>query len=121
MHRPAVGDLIDGERGEPTCVVAGRVAAARALARSRQGMLNAALVGPDLDTYAPLHAAARHVLRGEMERGRLTGRGYHRIRRVARTIADLDGVDGELSEAHVQLALSMRAQLRPSMASGEVA
>ncbi len=121
VQRPAVADLIDGERGEPTCVVAERVGAARSLAFARQGMLNAALAGPDLDTFAPLHPSARHVLRGEMERGRLTGRGYHRIRRVARTIADLDGVDGELSEGHVELALSMRAQLRPSVASGWVA
>ena len=40
---------------------------------------------------APLTADARALLRIEIERGRLTGRGYHRIRRVARTIADLGG------------------------------
>jgi magnesium chelatase family protein len=55
----------------------------------RAGVLNGALAPDDLDIHAPIDAAARALLRVEIERGRLTGRGYHRIRRVARTIADL--------------------------------
>ena len=64
-----------------------------ALAGDRAGRLNAALHGELLEEYAPLSVAARAVLREEIERDRLTGRGYHRIRRVARTIADLGGAE----------------------------
>jgi magnesium chelatase family protein len=49
---------------------------------------------------------------GELEASRLTGRGYHRVRRVARTLADLDGHDGELTDDHVRSALLMRVALR---------
>ena len=62
---------------------------------------------------APLSDAARTLLRGEVESDRLTGRGYHRVRRVARTIADLDEeIDTPISVAEVELALQMRASLR---------
>ena len=57
------------------------------------------------------------MLRAEIERDRLTGRGYHRIRRVARTIADLDAagagdVAGDVDVEHVEVALSLRTRLR---------
>ena len=102
--------------------MARRVAAARSVARERQGRLNAALHGELLDRYAPVTPQARSLLRVEIERERLTGRGYHRIRRVARTIADLGAcADGtkppnppadEVDVEHVEIALSMRARLR---------
>ncbi len=67
----------------------------------------------ELDTFAPLSDAARSLLRDEVERDRLTGRGYHRVRRVARTIADLDeAADVAISVADVELALQMRTSLR---------
>ena len=56
------------------------------------------------------------MLRFELERERLTGRGYHRIRRVARTLADLDGdMSNAVGEQHVALALQMRVRMRVSM------
>ena len=59
---------------------------------------------------------AARVLRDEMERGRLTGRGYHRVRRVARTLSDLGGApDGELGVEQVELALSLRARVGPAV------
>ena len=63
--------------------------------------------------------------KAEIERDRLTGRGYHRIRRVARTIADLDGAaSGSTSDLvdveHVEVALSLRTRLRAAT-SGLVA
>ena len=70
-----------------------------------------------LDGVAALTDDARARLRTEIERGRLTGRGYHRIRRVARTIADLGPDPGAaISGEHVELALSLRARLRPPLA-----
>ena len=44
-----------------------------------------------LNEFAPLTKAASELLQRELERGRLTARGLHRVRRVSRTLADLDG------------------------------
>jgi magnesium chelatase family protein len=50
-----------------------------------------------------------------MEAGRLTGRGYHRIRRVARTLADLGGgTERVIEERDIAAALSMRARFGTS-------
>ena len=113
VHRPAVDDLLGVEPSEPSAVVRQRVVGARAVALARGGKLNAALAPDELDVLAPFSDAARTLLRDEVEGDRLTGRGYHRIRRVARTIADLDGAGDEaISVADVELALQMRASLR---------
>ena len=116
VARPGVDDLLHSGGGESTAVAAERVATARSAAIDRRGMLNSEIPASHLDLLAPLAADARLMLRTELERERLTGRGYHRIRRVARTLADLDG---ELSEPvgaqHVALALQLRVRLRVSM------
>ncbi len=113
VDRPSVDDLLDPGGGEPSAVVAERVLTARRAALARSGRLNAALHGESLDAHAPVTTVARERLRSEMERGRLTGRGYHRIRRVARTIADLAGaVDEPIGADDVEVALSLRARLR---------
>ena len=114
VRRPAVADILDGARGESTADVAARVAHARRIARERTGGLNATLDDQALEEFAPLEPGAAAVLRDELERGRLTARGYHRIRRVARTLADLGGRDGPLVEADVEGALSMRTQFGSS-------
>jgi magnesium chelatase family protein len=65
-----------------------------------------------LDDAAPLSAEARLHLRHELESQRLSGRGYHRIRRVARTIGDTaDDPPHLVGLAEVVLALRMRASL----------
>ena len=112
VNRPEVTDLLDGAPGESTADVAARVHAARAAALARRGVLNAALDERGLREFAPLDPAADRCIRVEMERGRLTGRGYHRVRRVARTLADLaGGVDRAIEEADVAAALTMRARV----------
>lgn len=122
VHRPSVDELIDPqEGGESSAAVAGRVAVARSIALDRAGRLNAELYGDLLDAHAAVTAAARSVLRIEMEAGRLTGRGYHRIRRVARTIADLTAArDGRLPDdvldvEPISVALSLRARLSSAL------
>jgi magnesium chelatase family protein len=64
-----------------------------------------------LDEFARPTAAATNLLRAELEAGRLSGRGLHRIRRVARTLADRDGSHGDVGDEHVALALSLRARI----------
>lgn len=113
VQRPGVDELLSTEHAEATTIVAARVAAARAASRRRNGgVLNAALSGAALDEVAPLADAAQRMLRVELEAGRLTGRGYHRVRRVARTLADLAGeLDLVVDEPHVALALQLRVRL----------
>ena len=105
---PLPHTLLDGPPEEPSSVVARRVAAVRALAAERGIECNAAIPPDRLDELAPLTGPARAVLRSALEVGCLTGRGLTRIRRVARTIADLHGVE-ELDHDVVSTALSMRA------------
>ena len=122
VYRPAVDDLLVNEPGESSAVVAARVLAARELAVQRQGCLNSSLAVDRLDDVARLDPGSTALLRHELEHDRLSGRGYHRIRRVARTIADLrlhhqPGVD----EGDVAMALRFRATFARSLPTGRVA
>ena len=119
VERPDVDDLVAHGGAEPTAVVAGRVAAARLRALERAGVINARLPGDRLDEVAPLTAAAAARLRSELERQRLTGRGYHRVRRVALTLADLRGESPPLIDDRVVEALALRVRL--GALSGSVA
>ena len=122
VHRPAVDQLLANEPGECSAVIAARVLAARELAEARQGSLNSALPVDRLDDVARLDAAAMALLRHELEHERLSGRGYHRIRRVARTIADLRGQSAPtVDEQDVAMALRFRATFARSQPAGRVA
>ncbi|MFM8267958.1 MAG: YifB family Mg chelatase-like AAA ATPase [Ilumatobacteraceae bacterium] len=111
VHRPEVDDLLATGGGESTAVVAARVVAARQRSLERCGVLAGSIAPADLDRLAPLHPVARDRLRRELEADRLTGRGYHRVRRVARTLADLGGADELVLDEHVAVALAMRVRL----------
>ena len=116
VQRPRVDELLDRAPSESSAAVALRVSRARRLALARQGCLNGAVAGSALDDVAPLAAAAAALLRHELEHDRLSGRGYHRVRRVARTLADLDsgeatGGSSQVDEQYVAIALRMRAQV----------
>ncbi|CAB4589828.1 unannotated protein [freshwater metagenome] len=113
VHRPRVDDLLGEKPGESTAVVRERVMRARDIALDRQGSLNAFLTGDDLDRFARVDVRGMARLRSELEAGRLTGRGLHRVRRVARTIADREGGPEVLDESHVAAALALRARIAP--------
>jgi magnesium chelatase family protein len=116
VGRPGVDDLLQSGGGECTSAAAARVATARDAALELRGTLNSEIPASHLDILAPVEPEARSMLRYELERERLTGRGYHRIRRVARTIADLDGdPTAAVGEQHVALALQLRVRLRVSV------
>jgi magnesium chelatase family protein len=111
VARPEVGSLVGGSPGESSAVVAERVAAARELARQRGVRCNAELPASRLDEVAPLARAASALLEHKLRAGTLSGRGYHRVRRVARTLADLAGGAQVIGEEHVCLALGLRAEI----------
>ncbi|HTJ74165.1 MAG TPA: YifB family Mg chelatase-like AAA ATPase [Acidimicrobiales bacterium] len=117
VSRPDAGAVLAGPPGEATAAVAARVEAARALARERGIRCNAELPAARLDALAPLQPAAGRLLERRLRAGALSARGLHRVRRVARTIADLAGATGPLGEDHVCLALSLRADLAPGEAA----
>lgn len=113
VHRTEIDDLLGGDGGESTAAVRARVMHAREAAVARAGMLNGHLPAAQLDRFAPLDSDATALVRSDLERGRLTGRGLHRVRRVARTIADLAGeVDGAVRGEHLALALQLRVPLQ---------
>ena len=109
LSRPAVGDLLGGAPGEDSAAVAARVRRARRLAAGRRVRANAELPAELLASGCPLSAAAATLLERRLQDGTLSARGLHRVWRVARTVADLDGVDGCLEDRHVAEALALRA------------
>lgn len=122
VHRPSVDDLLAHQPAESTAVVAERVQLARELALSRQGCLNRSLSGAQLDEFAPISEPGRAVLRHELESGRLSARGYHRIRRVARSITDLSGCVTEVvDDESVHLALGLRSAFTKVLPMGRAA
>ncbi|WP_428926699.1 YifB family Mg chelatase-like AAA ATPase [Marinibacterium sp. SX1] len=105
-------DLTMASGGEGSPVVAARVAAARQVQAARfEGMAglrqNADMSGDLLAELATPDAEGQELLRRMAERVGLSARGYHRVLRVARTIADLDG-SAAVRRPHVAEALGLR-------------
>jgi len=99
-----------GPRGTDTATMRAQVLKARHLQVSRNGgplKPNSALSGRDLDKLAVLDDASREVLKQAMTEMGLSARAYDKLRRVARTIADLDASDNILQQ-HVAEAVQYR-------------
>lgn len=112
MARPSADELLAAGDGEPTHLVATRVAAARARARMRGIQTNSELAPWQLDDEAPLDRSATYLVERQLAKGLLTGRGLAAVRRVALSIADLRGDELPLNAQHVGTALALRADLR---------
>jgi magnesium chelatase family protein len=98
---------------ESSAIVRARVEAARARQHARSGVPNAELVGRALDSACRLDARASTLLQKVATRRGLSARAVHRVLRVARTAADLEGVEAVRSP-HLALALEMRAFDEPA-------
>ena len=101
-------EKLTGRPGEPSEAVRERVERARE-AQIRRGGLNGDLSSGALDSLS-WSGQARRVLAHNLDRGNLTGRGYDRVRRVARTLADL-GDSEQVEGGHVLEALSYRSDI----------
>jgi magnesium chelatase family protein len=97
---------------ESSATVRRRIEAAHRLQMQRQGRPNAGLGIRDLDRVAALDHESSRLLVAAVERLGLSARALHRIRRVARTIGDLEG-SPRLTAGHVAEALSYRRFDRP--------
>lgn len=96
-----------GPGGEESAAVRRRVLAARSI-QSQRGQLNGQMSSRMLDDQ-PMTNAAEGVLVRAFDASAVTGRGWDRIRRVSRTIADLEA-SGSVAEAHVAEAIAFRQE-----------
>jgi magnesium chelatase family protein len=110
--------LSDQRYGEPSEVIRARVEAARQIQRLRfqQGgqaaagiLCNADMRTADLREYCALDDASQKLMRAAMAQMHLSARAYHRILKLARTIADLDH-SGHIQNTHLAEALQYRPQ-----------
>jgi len=111
VEAPAVpwSDLSGKPSGTTTAQMRAQTARARALQRERQGpgVPNARLSGKRLDELAPMTEPATSLVGSALTELGLSARAYDKIRRVARTIADLEAAD-TLDVAHVAEAVGYR-------------
>jgi len=100
-------DLARGGRGETSDAIRARVGAARGRQLGRQGRPNAVLSTSEVDHYCAPDAQGARMLEQAVSRLGFSARAYHRVLKVARTIADLAG-ECDLAAAHVAEAIQYR-------------
>ncbi|CAB4367386.1 MAG: YifB family Mg chelatase-like AAA ATPase [Actinobacteria bacterium] len=111
LVKPSTSELTGTVPGESSAAIKQRVAAVHQRSLERQGCLNSAIPADMLEDVAPLTRDAMSWLRDRLDEGRLSGRGYHRVRRVARTLADMHSNDEVITTDWVEAALSMRVPI----------
>lgn len=97
----------DSPAGEASAIVRERVLAAREKQMTRNGKVNAAMQGKEIEKICMLASEAEQLLHTAMEKMGLSARAFHRVLKVSRTIADLSNVD-VIGIPHISEALSYR-------------
>jgi len=97
--------------GESSAAIAARVQAAHALQLARQGKPNQRLAPCDIDRFCRPDAAGERLLRAAMQQLHWSARAYHRVLKVARTVADLGGAE-HVAAGHIAEAIQYRRALR---------
>jgi len=100
-------EIASRAQGEPSARVRTRVSAARERQLARQGKPNALLSSRELGQHAALDAPGEQLLKQAISRLGLSARGYHRILKLARSVADLAG-EARVLAAHVAEAIQYR-------------
>ncbi len=96
-----------GKKGEGSSVVRERVTRTRDIQLQRNGTLNSQLTSNQMDEVCALSKPDRLLLQQAMEKLQLSARAYHRILKLARTIADMDG-GMAIKTAHLGEAINYR-------------
>jgi magnesium chelatase family protein len=100
-------DLARGAGGESSAAIRERVVAARERQLARHDKPNARLTPREIDRHCTPDSQGESLLRQAITRLGLSARAYHRVLKVARTIADLAGAE-RLGNAHVAEAIQYR-------------
>lgn len=103
-------DLLRAGEGETSATVRERVLNAHARQHARQGRPNSALSGREIEIHAEANSAALTLLKQAITRLNLSARAYHRILKVARSIADLGDSPG-VQAVHIAEAVQYRRGL----------
>ena len=106
---PALSDdeLTAGSTGEASAHIRERVEQARNIQIARQGKANFLLGSNEVDQYCVADESGMNLLKQAISRLNLSARAYHRILKVARSIADLAG-DAVIKSAHIAEAVQYR-------------
>lgn len=107
VPRLTVDELTRASDGETSATIRQRITAARRAMHERQQGRNSDLIGQHLRRHAALAPGPENFMRAAARQLGLSGRGYDRVLRVARTVADLGG-SPDITEAHLAEAVTYR-------------
>ena len=110
VEPPEARELMAATPGEASSTVAERVVRARRRASERGVAFNAQIPPSLLGELAPMNEAAAAIVEKKLRSGALSARGLHRVRRLARTLADLDDDGVVIQQSHMREALLLRTQ-----------